>query len=205
MSDEQPSSLTAISPQDLMPLYNLGGAGVHHQRLTPLIGEWEVYMEIYPAPGTDPIQSAGLIAQKRWIMDGREVLEEITAGSIGGMEHRKLTILGYDNVNQRYEFTTVDNLDTQTMRYQGTADASGKTITLIGAYTQAALADFVTGDGVGRASGGTPRPNRALIGIAFSVRDVLTIQDENHHTLQMYFTPATGSEILTAQYSYTRQ
>ena len=186
-------------------LYNLGSPGEFHQRLEPLIGDWDVVMNIYPAAGAKPVTSSGMVSQKRWILGNRQIQEEIVAGTIGGMEHRKLTILGYNNVNGRYEFTTFDNLDTQAMSYHGSPDATGTIITMTASYTQAAYGGLVTGDGVGRANGAKPNPKKTIVGIAFTVRDVLTIESDNRHTLQMYFTPATGKETLTAEYIYTRQ
>lgn len=191
--------------KQLDALYALGLPGEFHQRLEPLIGEWNVVMNIYPAPDAKPVTSSGMISQKKWILGNRQIQEEIIAGVIGGMEHRKLTILGYNNVNARYELTTFDNLDTQAMTYHGWSDASGKTITLTASYTQAAYGGFITGDGVGRANGAQQTPPKKIVGIAFTVRDVLTIESNSQHTLKMYFTPATGKEMLTAEYIYTRK
>lgn len=186
-------------------LYNLGLPSDFHKRLESLIGDWNVVMNIYPAAGAKPVTSSGMVSQKKWILGNRQIQEEIVAGAIGGMEHRKLTVLGYNNVNGRYEFTTFDNLDTQAMSYHGSADAAGKVITMTASYTQAAYGGLVTGDGVGRANGAKPNPKKSIVGVAFTIRDVLTIESNNRHTLQMYFTPVTGKETLTAEYIYTRK
>lgn len=191
--------------EQMETLYALGMPGEFHKSLESLVGEWNVVMNIYPAPDAKPITSSGMISNKKWILGNRQIQEEIIAGEIGGMEHRKLTILGYNNVNGRYEFTTFDNLDTQAMSYHGTADASGKVITLTASYTQAAFGGLVTGDGVGRADGPKAEPKKAIVGVAYTIRDVLTIESNNRHKLQMYFTPATGKEMLTAEYIYTRK
>jgi len=80
---------------------------------------------------------------------------------MAGVPHRKLTMLGYNAVNGRYEFVTADNLDTQQMVYQGSSDERTGVITMIATYTQAVYAEMIAGDGLSRAAGG---PSRIAIG-----------------------------------------
>ena len=168
-----------------------------------MVGDWNVTQRIFSGGDAAPLVSVGVTAHKKWILEERQLQEEMS-GILAGMEMHKLTFLGYNNINGRYEFTTFDNLDTQTMTYHGQPDASGKVITLTAPYTQAVYGGFVSGDGISKATGAKQGP-AFITGIAFVVRDVLTITDNDHHTLQMFFTPAGGKEALSVQYDYTRQ
>jgi hypothetical protein len=183
-------------------MYALGEAGDHHRRIAAMVGEWDVVMNMYPGPG-EKISSVGMKSRKRAILDGRQIMEEIYEGTMGGVPHRKVTMLGYNAVNQRYEFVTADNLDTQQMSYHGTRDPKTGVIELTASYTQAVFAEIVAGDGLSRASG-KPASRKAIGGIEMTVRDVLTIASNNEHKLQMYFHPAAGEEGLGAEYLYRR-
>ena len=193
----------SMTPTENDALFALGKSGAFHKRLQPMVGDWNVTQRIFSGGDAAPIVSVGVTAHKKWILEERQLQEEM-AGTLAGMEMHKLTFLGYNNINGRYEFTTFDNLDTQTMTYHGQPDASGKVITMTAPYTQAVYGGFVSGDGISKATGAKQGP-AFIAGIAFVVRDVLTITDNDHHTLQMFFTPAGGQESLSVQYDYTRQ
>ncbi len=81
---------------------------------------------------------------------------------MAGVPHRKLTMLGYNAVNGRYEFVTADNLDTQQMVYQGSSDERTGVITMIAIYTQAVYAEMIASDGLSRAAGGPSRIARSV-------------------------------------------
>jgi hypothetical protein len=183
-------------------MYALGEPGEAHRFLAPLVGEWNVVLHMYPGGGTT-VTSVGLKSRKRLILDGRQIFEEIYEGTIAGWPHRKVTMLGYNAINQRYEFVTADNFDTQQMVYRGARDENLGEITMTSAYTQAAYADIVSGDELSRASG-QPVSWRSIVGIEMTIRDVLSITSADEHRLQMYFRPAAGEEALGAEYLYKR-
>jgi len=183
-------------------MYALGEPAEAHRFLAPLIGEWNVVLNMYPG-GDAVVTSEGLKARKELILDGRQIFEEIYDGTIAGWPHRKVTMLGYNAINQRYEFVTADNFDTQQMVYRGIRDETSGTITMIGDYTQAAFAEIVSGDELSRSTG-KPSSWRSIVGIQMTIRDVLSIPSADDHRLQLYFRPATGDEVLGAEYIYRR-
>lgn len=187
---------------EMSAMYSLGEPGQEHELLARLAGDWSVVMTIFDGTGAVVSTSEAMKSRKRLILGGRQVMEEIHEGRIAGVEHRKVTLLGYNAVNQRFEFVTADNMDTQQMVYRGVRDPSG-TVVMTANYTQAALADIVSGDGMSRASG-TAHSNRAAVGIQMNVRDELIVRSGDSHVLRMFFHPATGLEALGVEYSYQR-
>ena len=183
-------------------VYALGEPAEAHHFLASLVGEWNVVLHMYPGGGAI-VTSEGLKSRKRLILDGRQVFEEIYEGTIAGWPHRKVTMLGYNAINQRYEFGTADNFDTQQMVYRGARDGNLRIITMTADYTQAAFAEIVSGDELSRATG-KPASWRSIVGIQMTIRDVLSIPSADEHRLQMYFRPAAGEEMLGAEYLYKR-
>lgn len=183
-------------------MYALGEPAEAHHFLAPLAGEWNVVLHMYPGGGAI-VTSEGLKSRKRLILDGRQVFEEIYEGTIAGWPHRKVTMLGYNAINQRYEFVTADNFDTQQMAYQGARDENSQVITMFADYTQAAYAEIVSGDELSRATG-KPVSWRSIVGIQMTIRNVLSIPSADEHRLEMYFRPAAGEEVLGAKYLYRR-
>ena len=200
MSDKPNPPIT--EDEGVPKMYALGEPGEAHRFLAPLVGEWNAVLHMYPGGGTT-VTSVGLKSRKRLILDGRQIFEEIYEGTIAGWPHRKVTMLGYNAINQRYEFVTADNFDTQQMTYRGTRDENSGIITMTSAYTQAAYADIVSGDELSRAVG-KPVSWRSVVGIEMTIRDVLTITSADEHRLQMYFRLAAGEEGLGAEYLYSR-
>ena len=200
MSDKPCQPIT--EDEGVPRMYALGEPGEAHRFLAPLVGEWNVVLHMYPGGGTT-VTSVGLKSRKRLILEGRQIFEEIYEGTIAGWPHRKVTMLGYNAINQRYEFVTADNFDTQQMVYRGARDRNLGEITMTSAYTQAAYADIVSGDELSRASA-KPVSWRSIVGIEMTIRDVLSIPSADEHRLQMYFRPAAGEEALGAEYLYKR-
>ena len=194
-----------LTTDEQRTLYALGAPGAFHEQLEQTVGEWTVEMKIFANP-TTPLIGQGLVSRKEWIMGKRHIKEEFLGGTIADVPYNRITLLGYNNVNQQYELTTVDNLDTQNQRYLGQPDETGKIITLHGDYTQAVFSSQVGGDGVSRTTGGTsPIPHKTLSGVLYSVRSVLRVESHDSHLHQFYFHPATGQEALAFQFAYKRR
>lgn len=200
MSEKSYSQIT--EDEHVNGMYALGEPGEAHHFLAPMVGEWNVVLHMYTGGG-EIVTSAGLKSRKRLILDGRQVFEEIYEGTIAGWPHRKVTMLGYNAVNRRYEFVTADNFDAQQMVYRGARDGNSEAITMFADYTQAAYAEIVSGDELSRAAG-KPVSWRSTVGIQMTIRDVLSISSADEHRLEMYFRPAAGEEVLGAEYLYRR-
>jgi len=73
--------------------------GPEHQWLAPLIGSWTMEMTWY-SPGAPPLRTSGT-SENRWILGGRFVLAEATAGE-GPAAIEDKTIYGYDRWERKF-------------------------------------------------------------------------------------------------------
>jgi hypothetical protein len=90
-------------------------------------------------------------------------------------------MMGFNNYSKEYEFFWFDNMSTMAFALKGTSDAAGKVITMTGSY---------------------PDP---ITKKSKKVKWVWTIQDANHHKLELFDTDSKGKEFLTAEIDYTRK
>jgi hypothetical protein len=169
------------------PFVKRGLPGPFHAALDPLVGEWGVDKEIYIAIGSPekPAKSSGMTAKRRWFGGGKH-LEDITQGTIGGAYYR-LGVLGFSNLDARYEWVTFDALNANLMLYRGVRlDKPSQTIVMTGTFTDQGL--------LGEDSVGKEIPMRTLI----------EIESHDRHAISLFFTPPGRGEILIDKSVYTR-
>lgn len=156
--------------------------GEHHARLQPLVGRWNMMVRSMVAPG-QPVQESTGTAEYKWILGGRYVLEEVRgiAEREGETPYEGMGIMGYDNLKQKYVSVWVDNMMTAIFASEGTCDASGKVITLIGEDTD-------------------PITRKTT-----KIRSVLRIVDENNWVSETYCQGPDGKEFKAVELAYTRK
>jgi hypothetical protein len=160
-----------------------GQPGPMHRRLDALVGDWNVDMTFYIAGGTEakPLFAPGLTCRREWITE--------TGNKPGGNPYYRLGILSYSTMDQRYEWNTVDALNSNMMTYKGakgSARADGD-IVMTGEFTdQGVLGDSYAGKTVGQ-------------------RTVIKIESPNRHVFDVYFTPPGEKERLAAHAIYIRR
>lgn len=115
-----------------------------HEWLDPLVGEWTVEMLVFPEAGAEPITSTDLRATRREILEGRYVYEELR-GTFAGNPSARDGILGYNNLEGRFELVTVDTFEPGQMFYTGRGDETPDLITMFGESTEAGLGQDPTG------------------------------------------------------------
>jgi hypothetical protein len=81
--------------------------GDKHRWLDPLVGQWKVEMKVWPAAGAAPIVSSDLRARREWILGGRYLREELS-GNFAGSPSNRVALLGFNNLEERFELTTLD-------------------------------------------------------------------------------------------------
>jgi len=167
-----------------------GLPGPMHERLSALVGTWQVEMVFYIAGGTKdkPLISRDLICRREWITEtGNRHLKDVTEGSIGGNRYYRLGLLGYSTMDQGYEWVTVDALNANMMIYRGRRDARSQDISMPGEFTdQGVLGDRYAGQRVG-------------------MRTVIRIESPERHIFELYMTPPKRPEFLAARAVYSRQ
>lgn len=156
--------------------------GEHHARLQPLVGRWNLTVRSMMAPGQPAQESTGT-AEYKWILGGRYVLEEVrgSPGAEGETPFEGMGIMGYDNLKQKYVVVWVDNMMTAIFTSEGTCDASGKVITLIGEDTD-------------------PITRKTT-----KIRSVLRIVDENKWVSETYCQGPDGKEFKAVELTYARK
>jgi hypothetical protein len=81
-----------------------------------------------------------LICRREWIAGGR-YLEDTTQGTAAGGTYWRRGWLGYSNMDRRYEWVTVDAVNTTMMSYAGALGSGSKMpITMSGVFTDQGVA-----------------------------------------------------------------
>ncbi len=115
--------------------------GEHHAKLAELVGTWAMTVTQWMQPGAEPSVTTATSTSKM-IMGGRYMLDTVE-GSAMGMPFTGTGWTGYDNVDERYEATWIDNFGTGIYTYHGQWDDEVNGIVMHGSFT-----DPVTGEKV---------------------------------------------------------
>jgi hypothetical protein len=191
-SQATPPADKALQSQQQPAMVRNGQPNEMHKRLDALVGQWNVDKAIYVAGGTaeKPITGNGLLCHREWIVEtGNRHLRDITQGTIAGNPYYRLGILSYSTMDKRYEWNTVDALNTMMMTYKGAKNSASlhADIVMTGEFTdQGVLGDSFIGKTIGQ-------------------RTVIKIESPDRHIFELYFTPPGGKERLIDRAIYTRR
>jgi hypothetical protein len=183
-ADEKPAgaaadSSKAASPEAMMAEWmKYAQPSEGHAKLKPTIGTFDAEMEMQMAPDAPAIKSKGKMVNE-FIFDGRYLKGEYT-GEFMGKPFKGLSYTAYDNLQKKYVGTWIDDMSTMLMVSEGQMDGSGKVLTM--------LAEC-------------PEPGQTE---KKKVRQVLTIQDEDHHTYEAFQLGPDGKETKMMSIKYTR-
>jgi hypothetical protein len=181
----------SLAAQDPIPDWvRRGIPGTGHAALKPLIGTWRIHKSIYGTmgrnPGLPPIISDDITARRDWVADGHYI-EDLTEGTVAGKRYWRKGWLGYSIMDRRYEWVTIDSLNTTMMRYLGKPGSGEKTpINMIGVFTDQGVV------------------NENTVGKSVGQRTVIRIENNDRHIFELYFTPPGGKEQLADRSVYTR-
>lgn len=152
-----------------------------HKWLQQLVGEWEGEGEGTMEPGKPPIEFRGTVSFRPlgdlWVVGEGEG----TSASEGAEEcgsGATLMTLGYDPQRGRFVGAFIASMMTHMWVYDGALGADGKEVTL-----------------------DTEGPNMAAEGQLARFRDVLRIEDDDHHTLNSH---ALGEDGKWHQFMHAR-
>jgi hypothetical protein len=181
----------AKSHEEQMPNWMRRGLpGPGHAALEPLVGTWDVHMSFYAtfgrSPDEPPIVAEGSNCKRQLVAGGRYV-EDLTEGTVMGAPYWRKGWLGYSNMDKRYEWITIDGVNSNMMIYAGNATAGAKVLTsMTGVFTdQGVAAEQYVGKPVG-------------------MRTVITIESNDRHIFELYFKPPDKPEVLATRQVYTR-
>jgi hypothetical protein len=182
------SDAPAAAQQQMPDWIQRGLPAAGHEALDPLKGTWRVEMSLYLAGGTadDPIVSDDLICRREWVAGGR-FLYDVTEGTLADGPYWRMGVLGYSTMDERYEWVTADAANANMMVYFG-EPGSGKEmpISMSGTFTdQGLISEESSGKEVGQ-------------------RTVISIENNDRHVIELYFTPPGEEEFLASRMVYTR-
>ena len=167
-----------------------GLPGSGHEALQPLVGRWRVRYEVYGTLGRrgdePPIVSEDVTTRREWIGE-RRFIEDTTEGTLMGAPIWRRGWLGYSNIDQRYEWVTIDAGNPTMMIYLG-APRSGpqQPIDMNGAFTDLGVAGEET------------------VGKRVGLRTVIRIDNNDRHVFELYFKRPGDKEVLALRSVYVR-
>jgi hypothetical protein len=182
---------TSPSVQAEMPDWTRRGLpGAGHKTLEPLVGTWRVHKEIFGTLGrradAPPLISDDITTRREWVAAGRYI-EDTTEGTIDGAPYWRRGWLGYSNEDRRYEWVTIDALNTTMMRYVGRRGSGpSRTFSMSGTFTDQGVVGPET------------------VGKAVGQRTTVRIDSSDRHIIELYFTPPGKPEQLADRSLYTR-
>lgn len=152
--------------------------GEMHKKLEPMVGNFDVVVKFWMAPGM-PEQSSKGSSSNKWVYDGRFV-EQSFSGEMMNMPFKGTGYTGFNTVAKQYESFWMDSMSTGMMMSSGKLSDDGKTINWSGESD-----DPATGKRV-------------------KIRMVTKMTDANSHTMEMYAPGPDGKEFKTMEIVYTR-
>ena len=111
--------------QELMKKAEAAGTpGAAHQALEPLVGNWTAEVKCWMAPDGPPTVTKATAKATR-ILNGRFVQEEFN-GEFMGRPFHGMSLLGYDNLKEKYTSVWLDDMHTSLVTALGEAENGGK-------------------------------------------------------------------------------
>jgi hypothetical protein len=153
--------------------------GDAHKKLGAMAGTFNAEVKMWMQPGAPPAGGAG-VAENSWALDGRW-LEQHFTGNFMGMPFTGVGFTGYDNIKKKYVGTWMDTMTTAMMVSSGTANSDGKSFTF------------------------TSTMDDPMTGKSSPVKEIVTVVDGDHHTLEMWGAAPDGKMFKMMEIAYTRK
>jgi len=162
----------------------VSGLTEDHLRLKPFEGTFRAEVRFWMGPG-DPVVSHGTMVN-RFVLGGRFLRQEFQGDASDGPFGQMPAFTGegywgYNTVDKRYEGTWVDNASTLIQVESGQVDANGAEWNMYSSMTN-------------------PQTGKPM-----EKRSIITLQDDDHHSMEMWFREPDGPEVKAMEIRYTRQ
>ena len=172
-------AIPGMTAEEMAAMVKAGTPGKEHEMLAKCAGTFDAEVITKMSPEAPEMKSKGK-EKSEMVLDGRYLKTDFT-GDMGGMQYAGTGLAGYDNVKKKWVSTWADSMSTGIMLSEGTADASGKTITYNGEFA-------------------CPVEN----GKMKKFRQVMKLIDDDHHEFEMYMPDKSGKEYRGLHIKYTR-
>ncbi len=156
--------------------------GEHHGQLEAYVGQWDVNVSFWMAPGMAPQVNQGS-SEVKWILDGRFIQENFQSVMQMGDEpqiFKGFGLTGYDNANNEYVGIWADTMSTVIIESAGQIDQSTGALVLVSEF-----ADPISGEPT-------------------SMRTVLTVVSDDEVLMEAY-KPLGDQEFKCLEIVYTRR
>ncbi len=161
----------------------MGPRTAEHELLNPFEGTFSTVVKLWMGPG-EPMTSTGTMVND-WVLGGRYLRQTFIGdpieveGSFGAFEG--IGFWGYSGTSGEYQGYWIDNASTWMQMETGSVDDSGKVWVMHSSF-----------------------PNPAD-GKPMDKRTVITLQDNDRHLMESFFTVQGGEEVKSMEISYTRK
>jgi hypothetical protein len=153
--------------------------GPEHKALESWAGSWDTTAKMWMDPSKPPQESKG-VAENKMTLGGR-FLEQSFEGTMMDQPFSGKGYTGYDLYKKQYVSTWIDTMGTMIMTATGTADASGKKVTLTGQVD-----DFMTGK-------------------KMDFKQTATVIDPDHNMFELWMPGPDGKMFKTLEIHYMRK
>ena len=172
------AAAAAPSPEDMMKMMELAKPGPQHAQLAKYVGEFNAEVSMWMDPSQPPAKSTGKL-KNEMALGGRFLMGNYEGNFMGNPFHG-MSCTGYDNGEKKYFSAWIDDMSTGCMMTKGTADESGKVLTLTGeAYCA---------------------PANGMM----KMTQIMTMVDDDHMKFEMRGPGPDGKEMKMMEISYTR-
>jgi hypothetical protein len=154
--------------------------GKNHQLIKPFEGKFRATVRIWMGPG-EPLVSTGTM-NNEFQLSGLYLHQDYVGDASDGpfQNFEGKGYWGYNDTQKRFEGFWIDNASSIMQFEFGQVDASGKIWSMSGELIRP----------------GTPQPMKK--------RSVITLQDDDHHKMEMYFTMPDAPEMKSMEIDYER-
>ncbi|MBC7784516.1 MAG: DUF1579 domain-containing protein [Burkholderiales bacterium] len=178
VSQDKPVAVPAGMDAGMAEMMKLGAPGPEHATLKRLAGNFTAEVTMKMGADAPAMNSKGTL-KAEMIFGGRYIKSDYT-GDFMGQPFHGMSLVGYDNMKKKFISMWIDDMSTMAMMSEGTADASGK-VTYVG-------------EAPCMMDGGKIKP----------YREVVTVTDDDHWSVEMFSKDASDKEFLGMSIKYTR-
>jgi hypothetical protein len=150
-----------------------------HKVLDRMAGAWDTLTRYWPAPGAEPVEAKGT-SQRKWILDGRFVMEELDGGNLV-LPFKGVALYGYDVFEQKHTAAWVDTMNTSILANLGSYDRTNDVVNFSGQYKD------------------------PWTGTKKKERGATRFISKDKHTLEICVTEPDGKEFKMLEITYTRR
>ncbi|MHC5002564.1 MAG: DUF1579 domain-containing protein [Planctomycetota bacterium] len=152
-----------------------------HKPLAQFVGTWSAEVKLWMGPG-DPHVATGVMVNTL-IFGDRFLREDYKGDPMEGPvpDFEGCGFFGYNTTTRKYEGFWIDTASTTMQTETGDVDSSGKVWTMVGEMLN-------------------PQTGQPM-----KKRTVITVKDNDHHSMETWFAGPDGSEFKGMEINYTRK